>query len=205
MAIGRAAFGKCENLKSVILPDSLSEIEPLMFIDCKRLERVALPRELKIIKRMAFYQCKTLVNIFFENLSVIGANAFEGCCSLEKLELPSKLQRIGDRAFYRCKNLCELTLRSIFFDLGQEVFFEANKQIKLIYPGTSNEFCNLFMSKARKGRSFEVIGNVKQHIPVSIQNNRIEFEENHSFGIEVECQKDTRKIIFINSRNKPRI
>jgi hypothetical protein len=169
-----------------------------MFIGCKRLERVALPRELKIIRRMAFYQCAALVNIDFpEKLSVIGANAFEGCCSLENLDLPSKLQRISDRAFCQCKNLRELTLRSISFDLGQEVFFEANKQIKLIYTGTSNEFCNLFTSKERKGRPFEAIGNVKQHIPVSMQNNRIEFEENHSFCIDVECQKDNQKIIFI--------
>ena len=155
---------------------------------------------------MAFYQCKTLVNIdFSENLSVIGANAFEGCCSLEKLELPSKLQRIGDRAFCQCKSLRELTLRSILFDLGQEVFFEANKQIKLIYTGTSNEFCILFTSKERKARPFEAIGNVAQHLPATIQNNRVEFEENHSFCIEVECQRDNQKLIFTNSRNEQQV
>ena len=177
-----------------------------MFIGCKRLESVTLPKELKIIRRMAFYQCKALVNIDFpEKLSVIGANAFDGCCSLEKLELPSKLQRIGDRAFCQCKNLRELTLGSIFFDLGQEVFFEANKQIKLIYTGTSNEFCNLFTSKERKARPFEAIGNVVQHLPATIQNNRVEFEESHSFCIEVECQRDNQKLIFTNSRNEQQV
>lgn len=206
LEIGRAAFGKCENLRSVIFPDLLAEIEPLMFIGCKKLDQVVLPKELKIIGRMAFYQCEALVDIEFpQSLTVIGANAFEGCYLIEKLDLPCNLQRIGDRAFCQCKSMCEITLRSIFFDLGQEIFFEANKKIKIIYMGTSNEFFNLFTSKARKGRPFEAIGNIGQHSSVTIQSNRIEYEESYSFCIEVECQKDNQKLIFANNRNKQQI
>lgn len=52
--IPKKAFWYCENLRRVILPNTLYEIETAAFLDCKSLEYIALPDNLFRIGKIAF-------------------------------------------------------------------------------------------------------------------------------------------------------
>ena len=59
-AIESYAFSLCKNLKSVVLPETLQEINLGAFSSCENLETVNLPEKLRIIGPKAFSGCKSL-------------------------------------------------------------------------------------------------------------------------------------------------
>ena len=76
--IGEDAFGKCSNLKSIVIPDSVTRIGQYAFYGCTNLENVTLPN----------------------NLTAIEDRTFSGCSSLKSIILPGNIKDIGYNAFY---------------------------------------------------------------------------------------------------------
>lgn len=62
--IGEGAFHKCSGLTSVILGDSISEID-YAFDECVNLSWITLPNSLTSIAAGAFYGCISLQNVYF--------------------------------------------------------------------------------------------------------------------------------------------
>lgn len=78
--IGSYAFYACNNLESIILPESLKNIETETFSYCNSLEKITFPNNLESIKFQAFYSCTNLKEIILpKSLSEIGMSAFAKC------------------------------------------------------------------------------------------------------------------------------
>lgn len=78
------AFENCTNIKSVIIPDTLSKIGYDAFKGCTGLVNVILPEGLMLIGDFAFKGCKNLVNISIPNsIENIGYGSFDDCQSLQ--------------------------------------------------------------------------------------------------------------------------
>ena len=96
------AFGKLQNLRSVIVPESVRRIGVAAFKECPNLEEVHLPEQLKEIPCGAFAECVKLHDINIPgSLKELGSDAFRHCVSLKPLHIPSETE-IGTGAFYGC-------------------------------------------------------------------------------------------------------
>ena len=86
-------FRWCENVKVVIMSDTVKRIEYGAFFCCYSLEFVKLSRNLEDIGDMAFDLCRSLTSIFIPpSCREIGENAFEDCTNLIILSVPQHTQ-----------------------------------------------------------------------------------------------------------------
>ena len=74
-AIGQMAFYGLENLTTVVLPESLTEIRQYAFKNCTALTEVNL-ENVEIFREGAFYGCSSLKNVTFAESAEIGDWAF---------------------------------------------------------------------------------------------------------------------------------
>lgn len=108
------SFRGLECLKSVIIPNSVTEITYRAFHSCKSLEYVSVPENVKSIGQNAFSDCISLKEIDLSNgLETIGAEAFNGCASLKSITMPNSVTKIYSDSFNDCKSL-----KTVFFGNG---------------------------------------------------------------------------------------
>ncbi len=97
--IGEGSFsGYTYNLTSVVIPDSVEEIEGSAFSQCQRLQGVTFGSGLKSIGGYAFYNCAVQDPTFPEGLVNIGGSAFEQGCN-GSVYIPGTVEKIGSYAF----------------------------------------------------------------------------------------------------------
>lgn len=85
--IGYKAFSECENLKSVILPDSIRIIDDNAFYRCTNLDSITLPNGLKTICMYAFGECKKLSSISIpDSVENVSTYTFKGCDGLREFK-----------------------------------------------------------------------------------------------------------------------
>ncbi|MBR3243515.1 MAG: leucine-rich repeat domain-containing protein [Parasporobacterium sp.] len=100
-----------QNIKSVILPDSVFEIGSEAFEGCKELISISLPQKLRTIQYSCFANCGSLKEITIpESVGALNMNVFAGCKSLEHCILLSDETTITNGAFSNCSSLKELCL-----------------------------------------------------------------------------------------------
>lgn len=103
--------GWFNELKEVVIADSVRSIGACCFEEYDKLTTVDMGNGVREIGEGAFYYCKNLKSVMFPNeLKNIEKEAFAGCISLQDVNLPEGLATIQAQAFYRCKNLCRITL-----------------------------------------------------------------------------------------------
>lgn len=108
-AIYAKTFFECVNLKEVILPDNICQIDSCAFANCKSLQRINLDK----------------INLLYDE-------AFFGT-ALEQITLTAK--KIGSWVFAKCKNLKEADLTGITDrQINSYLFFECTNLTKVNLP-----------------------------------------------------------------------
>lgn len=113
-------------------------IEDSALAKCNELTSVILPDSVKAICEGAFYACRNLKTVVFPNsLLSIGKNAFESCENLSKAELPLSLSIIELGAFRHCDNLEFVTIPYSVKKIGKDAFrpLFPKKELHLIMKG----------------------------------------------------------------------
>lgn len=106
-----ASFKDNRNVREVILPDTLVNIEAGTFQNAYNLLKVSGGENVQTIEWRAFENCFNLQRVSqFPNLIEIGYLAFYKCKDLEELKLEEKLEIIGDDAFFDVQQLEEVIL-----------------------------------------------------------------------------------------------
>jgi hypothetical protein len=101
------------NLKTVIIPDSVTEIKRSAFSGCTNLTNVTIPNSVTIIESAAFYGCTSLTNITIpESVTYIGMVAFNNCTSLISITIPDSVTEIWEQAFSGCTSLTSVTIEN---------------------------------------------------------------------------------------------
>lgn len=90
--IGKHLFQGNLTIKSILLPDMMTEISDFAFAGCLNLSMVSLPKSLIKIGAQSFMQT-----------------------GITKISIPSSVTHIEENAFYQCKNL-----RTIHFEDGKQ-------------------------------------------------------------------------------------
>ena len=83
--IEEGVFNKCETLKTLTLPNTLTDIKSNAFKDCTALTDIAIPDSLERLETELFLGCKGLSTIRFGENSkckFIGKDAFKNCTNL---------------------------------------------------------------------------------------------------------------------------
>lgn len=108
---GRTLISGCSSLKSIVLPDYMTELSDSYFEDCASLEDCILPAKLTKIGNNAFRGCVSLKKIDFpESLTSIMSCAFLNCKSLSSIKIPFRVTNIENGAFSECTNLKAFSL-----------------------------------------------------------------------------------------------
>ena len=63
--IGFEAFEGCSELKSIIIPQGVTEIEVYAFLNCEELASVSLPKSLETVGYAAFGNCDSLTDVYY--------------------------------------------------------------------------------------------------------------------------------------------
>ena len=133
VAIGDRAFENRTDLRTVMIPDSVTRINGNAFYGCSNLANITLSKNLKYMGWGAFgdcikvtkieipksleqcggsnyggpfAECSGLKTVIFENgTTKIASNLFENCIGLEEINIPDTVTVIGDSAFSECVNL----------------------------------------------------------------------------------------------------
>ncbi|MBQ5649504.1 MAG: leucine-rich repeat domain-containing protein, partial [Clostridia bacterium] len=152
--IGDYAFAGCNNIKAVIIPDTVTRIGVQAFGGTS-VEKIFIPDSVKYIYDGAFARCRELKELILPNaLTVLADGVFANTASLYELILPSSLTVLGsldrssfrrisipsgitrlpDKAFLDCANLEEILLPTDLKEIGDEAFAGCSSLIGAILP-----------------------------------------------------------------------
>lgn len=134
----KAAVKRKASIKSVIIPDCVTEIGDEAFDECKNMETVAIGQGVKKIGASAFRNCSTLKSVVIpDSVTEIGYAAFHGCDfevrffdelinvpdSLRgKYVIPDGIRVIREFCFGDVKNLSEVVIPDSVTKIGSEAF-----------------------------------------------------------------------------------
>lgn len=110
--ISEYCFAGCSNLKTAVIPASVSVIGSNAFRE-SGLVSVDLPG-VNEIESEAFYNCKQLSNVkFAEGLSYFDGDPFRGCTALTEIDLPNTFCYAYYSAFAGCTNIKKFICRAV--------------------------------------------------------------------------------------------
>ena len=143
----------CKNLKSIVLSNSITIIDPYSFSDLKQLTNISIPDSVSAIGFEAFGGCESLKSIKLSScIKVIEHGTFDGCVSLEKISIPDGVEYIDNGAFSGCKSLREITLPNNLKGVGTEnIFSGCDKLERIIVPsGKISEFAKILPKHVKR-------------------------------------------------------
>ena len=133
--IGFKAFCGCVALEKITIPDSVTTCGSNAFSGCCALAEVKLPQNLKIIPEEFFKRCSALTSIAIPDaVTEVRSGAFRDCSSLRKIEF-SNVKRIGSHAFEGCSALCEVQLPQSLEYVLEEAFLNCTALEEITLPG----------------------------------------------------------------------
>ena len=138
--IGDNAFLNCQRLKSVTIPNGVTEIGSAPFSCCANLAefngKFATADKRAIIANNVFcayaIRCESTEYSVPMGVTKIGDSAFIYGYWLEKVVIPQGVTEIGEYAFCACNNLQSISIPNSVTTIGFQAFFYCNNNLKSI-------------------------------------------------------------------------
>lgn len=148
------AFYKCETLKKISIPKSVSLIGHHAFYGCKSLESVEINGNIQQLPEGIFYGCENLESVDLNiQPSALGSYAFYGCRSLSEFTVPSSVINIGGYCFGECLRLNKVTLNSSLKNIEEYAFYNCANLEKINLPETLLSIGQQAIGYSKNGRS----------------------------------------------------
>jgi hypothetical protein len=112
-----------ENIKKIVLPETLTSIGVHAFSGCTKLETIDIPDSVSVIGMSAFFGCESLKSVELpDSLEAVSFRLFEDCKSLESIVIPSSVETIGNYAFSGCEALESAAIPDSVTSIGESAF-----------------------------------------------------------------------------------
>lgn len=136
-SLNNEAFMNCSSLKSITIPDSITNIGNSAFYYCSSLTSITIPDSVTIIGKSAFHACKSLTSVTIPStLTGIGYEAFMGCSSLTSIKIPDSVTVIGSDAFWGCSSLTSITIPNSVTSIYDGTFIGCSSLTSITIPGS---------------------------------------------------------------------
>lgn len=160
------AFYRCENLESVEIPESVTDIGTWAFENCKALKTIDIPDGVEGIAEEAFYGCENLDNIVLpDKITRIYNGTFKKCSNLKTVAIPDSVVSISSDAFSSCYALQTVTFgkQSALESIGSYAFAYCKNLKKIELPDAVtkidyNAFSNSGLERLTIPQNVETVG-----------------------------------------------
>ena len=142
-SIGGSAFYGCSSLTSVTIPNSVTSIGAHAFNSCYSLTSVTINSDAIVNKQ--YSQDSNLSHIFGsqvteyvigDNVIGIGDYAFYYCSSLTSVTIPNSVTSIGEWAFSGCSSLTSVTIGESVTSIGNYAFYNCTSLTSVTIPNS---------------------------------------------------------------------
>lgn len=156
-------FAYLDQLKTIILPSGIQNIENSVFYRDTSLTTVKLPYNLRSIGEYAFLECENLTDLTIPTfVEKIGEYTFRGCSSLTSIKIPSGIKTIEEGTFENCSNLTTVSLPSSLRFVYNKAFQNDEKLENIEFP-SSIEFIGYYaFAGCSSLRTSYIGGNIKR-------------------------------------------
>ena len=133
------AFEGCDNIKSIVLPNSIKTIGEESFYGCG-MSSIVIPNSVTTIGMYAFYGCNNLTSISLpRSIESIENAAFGYCYGLTTIIIPDSVTSIGPNVFESCDNLKAIAIPSSVTSIDSFAFAGAWALETIYYSGTVDD------------------------------------------------------------------
>jgi hypothetical protein len=123
--VSNRTFRKCANLKTVVFPNTLTEIGPAVFQSCSKLENLTIPAGVTTIGEGAFAECTSLTSISIPaGVTRIEKDTFRNT-GLISIEFHEDVTYFGEYAFRDSEELKEIIINAPEFTVEAGTFLNA--------------------------------------------------------------------------------
>ena len=113
-----------EEIKDLIIPNSVESISGSAFCNCSSLNSVTIPNSVKSIGNGAFSGCSGLTSVYIPNsVESIGGYAFGRCSGLTSVNIPNSVTKIEMETFSGCKGLTSVTIGNSVESIAGRAFW----------------------------------------------------------------------------------
>ena len=140
VAIGNGAFKNRTDLKTVMIPDSVTKISGMAFYGCSGLGNVTLSKNLKSLGSSTFGNCDGLTQIEIpksleragdDYFASYAPGAFSGCKNLKHISFEEGITEIAYKLFSNCTGLEEITIPDTVTTIKGNAFYECSNLSKV--------------------------------------------------------------------------
>ena len=147
--VNRAFFG-CDNVKTIVIPNSVTSIGSEAFYGCSNLtsldvdesnpnycdiEGVLFTKDKKTVIRCPAGKIESNFSIP-NSVTSIGDYAFSGCSALTSIEIPNSVTSIGSSAFCGCSNLTSIAIPYGITSIEADTFAGCSKLTSIEIPNS---------------------------------------------------------------------
>ena len=112
VAIAGNAFSGCTGLKSITIPNTVTNIGAQAFYGCTALESITIPSSVTTIGTGAFYGSRLTSVTIPNTVTNLGTGLFNSCRQLESATISDGIERIPNNLFANCNRLATVTIPS---------------------------------------------------------------------------------------------
>ena len=139
----RKLFSDGVEVRDLMIPDSVTEIETHAFSSCKSLASVTMGSSVTDVGASAFAGCSGLTNVVMSgSVTRIGDAAFKDCSNLPRITIPDGVVNIGNFVFSGCSRLADVAIPDGAMNIGNSAFSGCSSLVSMTIPNTVTNIGN---------------------------------------------------------------